>query len=464
MICPRCTQTVSTKCRYCPQCGEVLTPREGAEITLETAVEELTSPQPSLSLPQSEPEPVVSAAEIHRLLTRANLNRMRREWPGAVEGCIQVLRLDPGNQTAHSLLGDIYRDQGKMEDAVRWYRMAVDLKPNAADESKLREAEREQARRIAAGDGAARRVSMALDPGTGQMPIGTTELMGYTPRQWLKGITVGSLSFLAVMLIGMIWVQTTRRTETELPRPMPAALPRAGSLSEARRTGGLLPGAQPGKPSLATANSSSSSRQAPTGSGFPPDLPGSSRPTPRRLTQPKSAEAKRSGGEAGLPPAPIIAVEPIPGREQAGAAPSPRAGEAPSGAGRLTGGMRVGEIQSSRSGTTALILLAPGGTSVPALRADVVRNVYRSASQIFSRDATVRRVAVYVQQEKGSAGGELLFSAQLDRETAGTHDAEHDPIDVLEGRLSAVQWNIVTGSAESQSLKPALLPSSGTEI
>ena len=38
---------------------------------------------------------------------------------------MRVLRSQPGNADAHSLLGDIYRDQGAIDDAIQWYRMAV---------------------------------------------------------------------------------------------------------------------------------------------------------------------------------------------------------------------------------------------------------------------------------------------------------------------------------------------------
>jgi Flp pilus assembly protein TadD len=87
----------------------------------------------------------LSPEALHARLTQANLCRVRQNWTEAVDHSIAVLRAHPGNQPAHSLLGDIYRDQGKLDDAVQWYRMALDLKPNPSDEMKLRQAETERA-------------------------------------------------------------------------------------------------------------------------------------------------------------------------------------------------------------------------------------------------------------------------------------------------------------------------------
>lgn len=75
---------------------------------------------------------------LERLLAEANLARLRSHWPDAEAGCVMVLRADPNNLHAHSLLGDIYRDQGRFDDALQWYRLALDLAPSsAADREKL---------------------------------------------------------------------------------------------------------------------------------------------------------------------------------------------------------------------------------------------------------------------------------------------------------------------------------------
>lgn len=71
-------------------------------------------------------------------LARANLLRMRGCWQEAEAECERVLRRDPSNATAHSLLGDLYQDQGRTADAIRWYQMALDLDPGrVADRARL---------------------------------------------------------------------------------------------------------------------------------------------------------------------------------------------------------------------------------------------------------------------------------------------------------------------------------------
>ncbi|MFN3649602.1 MAG: tetratricopeptide repeat protein [Armatimonadota bacterium] len=83
-----------------------------------------------------------AGAETGPLLTRANLLRMRGRWDEAAEVCTQVLRTEPRNATAHSLLGDIYLDQGRPDDARAWYQLALELNPaSEADRAKLTRAD-----------------------------------------------------------------------------------------------------------------------------------------------------------------------------------------------------------------------------------------------------------------------------------------------------------------------------------
>ncbi len=76
--------------------------------------------------------------EMYPLLAAANLLRIRRQWDDATAKCIEVLRKYPNNASAHSLLGDIYRDQGMLRDAIEWYKLALELDPTSrADRAKL---------------------------------------------------------------------------------------------------------------------------------------------------------------------------------------------------------------------------------------------------------------------------------------------------------------------------------------
>ena len=79
--------------------------------------------------------------EVGPLLARANLLRMRGQWDEAIAACTDALRHAPRSATAHSLLGDIYEAQGRLDDAAQWFGMAVDLDPtNVNDREKLERA------------------------------------------------------------------------------------------------------------------------------------------------------------------------------------------------------------------------------------------------------------------------------------------------------------------------------------
>ncbi len=76
--------------------------------------------------------------EAYALLAQANLLRMRGCWEEAVGNCMAALRLAPDSPSAQSLLGDIYENQGRFDDAIQWYRMALDANPDSpADRLKL---------------------------------------------------------------------------------------------------------------------------------------------------------------------------------------------------------------------------------------------------------------------------------------------------------------------------------------
>jgi hypothetical protein len=79
-----------------------------------------------------------ATASVDPMLARANLLRIRGNWQDAAETCAAVLRLDPHSTTAHSLLGDIYQDQGRLQDAHHWYGLAAELNPESqADRAKV---------------------------------------------------------------------------------------------------------------------------------------------------------------------------------------------------------------------------------------------------------------------------------------------------------------------------------------
>ncbi len=114
--CPKCKSDIAPDARYCTGCGTSAAPL--AEL-LPDAVEACSD-------------------ETHAALAAANLYKLRGDWQSAVDKCMEVLAADQDNATAHSILGDIYRDQGKITDAMHWYKLALDLNPDsAADRVKL---------------------------------------------------------------------------------------------------------------------------------------------------------------------------------------------------------------------------------------------------------------------------------------------------------------------------------------
>ncbi|MGC4047098.1 MAG: tetratricopeptide repeat protein [Armatimonas sp.] len=63
------------------------------------------------------------------LLSKANLLRVRGQLQDAIEACAEALRLAPLSGDACAMLAEIYEAQGKLDDALQWYGMAVDNTP-----------------------------------------------------------------------------------------------------------------------------------------------------------------------------------------------------------------------------------------------------------------------------------------------------------------------------------------------
>jgi hypothetical protein len=164
MNCPHCGGGLADGVDTCPECGAP-SQQTGAHSALQG------------------PEP-----EIAVMLAQANLLRLRREYDRATIQCVEVLRRYPNNASAHSLLGDIYRDQGAVGEALGWYRLASQLDPDsAADRHKLAEMERRLAAPPPAAEAAAawRRVSTWA---RSRLPLGL-----------LLGIAAGCL------VLGALW-------------------------------------------------------------------------------------------------------------------------------------------------------------------------------------------------------------------------------------------------------------------
>jgi hypothetical protein len=106
MVCPKCFAEIPETSAFCMECGSRIR-------------EDTTDPLYAEG----------SDREVYPELARANLLRMQGRYEEAIEVCRRVMGRFPSNETVHALLGDIYADQGKLEDAIQWYELLVELSP-----------------------------------------------------------------------------------------------------------------------------------------------------------------------------------------------------------------------------------------------------------------------------------------------------------------------------------------------
>ena len=256
------------------------------------------------------------------LLTQANLARIRGNWSDSVEMCVRVLRSQPGNAEAHSLLGDVYRDQGALEDAIQWYRLAADLRPAGPDAEKLRRMEQERERRAAAtGPVSASIVAGVYDSATGvysSAPGGTTQLAGLSPRRWLNALTIVSACFLAATVLVLAYLRGAP-TGRQDPAARTQQLSTSHPMMPTAETGVTLPSINPNRPTVLPLGEQPKT-QAPahhTGDGLPADHPGVSRTTalPAFGSGGAPASAAAPAGSQQPPhelaPAPVHLVQPL---------------------------------------------------------------------------------------------------------------------------------------------------------
>jgi hypothetical protein len=429
MLCPGCLKLLSEAVRFCPQCGHAF----AEDATVQNAWQSPTERHDLV--PAEAASGAVSGyldqAAIDSLLIQANLCRIRQQWPEAVDYCISILRAQPGNQAAHSLLGDIYRDQGKVDDAIQWYRMAVDLRPNPSDQAKLARLERERAlmARNAPHEGNLR-VAIAPD---GSHVAGTTRLMGVSPRRWLSMLTLTSLTFLCLIVLALVVVQVRNRSRNTLPRPIPDA--RKAGFGGFSSSVLAQPGAAP-------------PRESAVGSGFGGDTRPASPQLPRTSATPPQT---KSAPMTALPPAPVLKVKPY-----VGVPPfNPNASEetrnalsnlpvdgnaAPQNAPaalNLPGGMQIiAQQYDPTTGTVqALVTASQNALNRSDMHEFFLKTVYRAARAAFENEPAAVRAQVGIQTHSV-----LLLSAEMDRRMAYQVNPDAANLAQLEGGLIAVQW------------------------
>jgi|GEM_PF-3475230 len=138
-LCDKCYALLEEDALFCTECGASVT--EGVE---------------------------GSDAIVYPDIARANLARMRGNEPEAERICLAILKRYPNNVSAHILLGDIYWDSGRLDEAMQWYDLATSLAPeNAILKLKL-ERTRDAMHRQGETDAAAR-----LEVPEGRSPLWT---------------------------------------------------------------------------------------------------------------------------------------------------------------------------------------------------------------------------------------------------------------------------------------------------
>ncbi len=411
----------------------------------------------------------LSGQSVHALLAQANLHRMRHRWDDAIECCVDVLRIQPANQTAHVLLGDIYRDQNRLDDAIQWYGMAVDLRPNPTDQAKLEQViqardrmERSNVLRIQRGYGNSS-VS-AIDRGT-DLNTGTTNLMGLSPRRWLRGITATSLGFVVLVLIGLAWNAKRGHTVTSSKAPnTPAPFGRGSFDMPAHRLDKTPPAYQ-------VAQAANGNRIVVTGgAGLAPDrnprtttaplspqntpVPGPSRPGSTLPTFGSAAPA--SAGPAPLlniPPAPVQNVQPLPNSAQPQSGASALA-TTPPPSNRLTDGLQHAQtVNDGGVGATVLLSGAPSLVldNSPRGQEIMLRNVYRAARTAFANNTMLMRVKVFIETQTPTSGQAVILEAEVDRSTANNANPDTDSATSLQSRLAYFHY---TGNVSAPVASP----------
>lgn len=126
-LCDKCYSLLEEDALFCTECGASVT--EGVE---------------------------GSDAIVYPDIARANLARMRGDESEAERICLAILKRYPNNVSAHILLGDIYWDSGRLEEAMQWYDLATSLAPENTTLKLKLERTRDTLQRQSETDAAAR--------------------------------------------------------------------------------------------------------------------------------------------------------------------------------------------------------------------------------------------------------------------------------------------------------------------
>jgi len=187
--------------------------------------------------------------EAYMALVTANILRLRREWELAEAKCSEVLSQDPENAAAYSVMGDITRDQGKLRDAIEWYKMALDRNPGSAGDRRKLETVIERVF-AARQESVTRKVLSVVSRG---VSTAVADVRSARPHGALA-LVVGVV-LLVIFLVSLSTVLVGRRSQPEQPGKQQIGAgsfrqPGAGDLNRDRRPTDLPEAAAEAPPDL----------------------------------------------------------------------------------------------------------------------------------------------------------------------------------------------------------------------
>lgn len=362
-VCAGCLKPLPADGRFCSSCG--------------------------LGVDKSGQKKARSSNTAEALLSEANLLRLRCDWGGAEARCLDVIRLDPNNFHAHTLLGDLYRDQRRFDDAAQWYQLALDLNPTSRSErAKLKKVE----------DELARQAVRAVRAGhSSRPPSGTQRLAGLPPSTWLNALWAALAIFMVASVILILGLRAKRNGNSSSAALRYGTFGQDGTQSEAARKG-------------------SGMFVLPTQRGLA--APANRTPAAPPLAQTDSTTSSESA----------ISTTPLPGPMASSPA---RQGSSDS---------VVSSLTVNPAGDRAAVVLtqrASASDSVDSLRQLTVQNAYRAASSLFIANPSYQHLGVTVRL---GANGRPVFAADVDR-SALDHVVDAGDHTQMLAAFSNVWWN-----------------------
>ena len=318
------------------------------------------------------------------MLAEANLARMRSQWDKAEARCIDIMRANPNSHHAHSLLGDIFRDQGRLEEAAQWYQLALDLNPKTpAAPAKLAEIKSKK------------ELLFANKPTwrSNTPSVGTQKLIGITPQIWLKGLLALSVVFMVVVILILVTAGRNSKNKT---------ITSGETISTSDQGTQVAPFSGPAPKPNSPVSTIKSSRDIAT-NGSTPETP--------RVTQPTETTVNALSGRQMYSPAPQIGQT---AQEASIYRMLTRSDTLP---GDLT---VFGVNYDDREQHVTITLLHSAAPNVPVstLKEAAVANALRTAQTVFVSDNTIQTATMVIRIIDARNIAIPIFEGDIESRTA----------------------------------------------